>query len=141
MWTDASLKLAIGFVYGNKGFVYQLKPTSDPKNKIDIFFLEMIGILSAVHHAASLPIPPKRLLVWCDNLDSVQIHNSLKAGEALHNGVLLAIAGIVLETGIDVRVRHIPGKLNTRADLLSRLLFEDFHHLFPSHRVPRGSES
>ncbi|KAJ7271669.1 hypothetical protein C8J57DRAFT_1179712 [Mycena rebaudengoi] len=31
MWTDASLKLAIGFVYGNKGFVYQLKPTSDPK--------------------------------------------------------------------------------------------------------------
>jgi hypothetical protein len=134
VWTDASLKLAIAFVYANKGFVYEIRE-ADPKVKIDIFFLEMIGILSAVHHAASLPSPPKRLLIWSDSLNSVQIHNSLRATEALHNGVLLAIASIIIRTGIDLRVRHIPGKENIRADLLSRFLFKDFHRQFPSYRV------
>ncbi|KAJ7208693.1 hypothetical protein C8J57DRAFT_1046785 [Mycena rebaudengoi] len=134
VWTDASLREAIAFVYGNKGFVYQIQQ-NHTSTKIDIFFLEMIGVLSAVVHAANLPTPPKRLLIWCDNLDSVQILSSLRANEALHNGVLLAIAGIIIQTGIDLRVHHIPGKQNTRADLLSRLLFKDFHRQFPSNRV------
>ncbi|KAJ6617174.1 hypothetical protein B0H10DRAFT_1769769, partial [Mycena sp. CBHHK59/15] len=132
-WTDASLKRAIAFVYANKGFVYELQAT-DSSIKVDIFFLEMIGILSTVHHAANLPVPPKRLLIWSDSLNSVQIHNSLAAGEPLHNSVLLAIASIIM-TGIDLHVNHIPRNQNIRADLLSRLLFKDFYRQFPSYRV------
>ncbi|KAJ6607224.1 hypothetical protein B0H10DRAFT_1956480 [Mycena sp. CBHHK59/15] len=96
-WTDASLKMGIAFVYANKGFFYGIQ-MADPTVKIDIFFLEMIGILSAVHHAACLPKPPKRLLIWSDSMDSVDILNLLKASEPLHNGVLLAIAVIIIKT-------------------------------------------
>ncbi|KAJ6632133.1 hypothetical protein B0H10DRAFT_1770596, partial [Mycena sp. CBHHK59/15] len=127
VWTDTSLKMAIAFIYANKGFV-------DSSIKVDIFFLEMIGILSAIHHAASLPVPPKQLLIWSDSLNSVQLHNSLATGEPLHNSVLLAITLIIIKTGIDLRVNHIPGKQNIRANLLSCLLF-NFYWQFPSYRM------
>ena len=68
-------------------------------------------------------------------MDSVAVFNSLSASQSSHNAILLAIADIVLRTGIDVRVRHIPGVDNIKADLLSRLLFVDFSKQFPSYRV------
>jgi hypothetical protein len=121
-------------VYAGNGFVYQL--SEPPANqKVDIFFLELVAILSAIHHCASFPSPPKRLLVYTDSLDAVGSLNSLRASESLHNGPLLAIAGIILNSGIDLRVRHIEGKTNIRADLLSRLLFEEYSLKFPSDRV------
>lgn len=134
MWTDASLRMALSFVYSLHGFVYQLKPCP-PGIAIDIFFLELIAILSAVHHAASLPQPPRRLLLFTDSLDAVGVLNSLGTSQSIHNGPLLALAGIILQSGIDLRVRHIPGKENLRADLLSRLLFADYSRQFPSDRV------
>ena len=45
MWMDASLTQAIAFVY-------QIQPPP-PNIKVDIFFLELIGILSAIHHIAA----------------------------------------------------------------------------------------
>ncbi|KAJ7191129.1 hypothetical protein GGX14DRAFT_381437 [Mycena pura] len=134
IWTDASLRTGLSFIYSNYGFAYQLRecPLSI---KIDIFFLELVAILSAVHHAASLPHPPRRLLIWSDSLDSVSVLASLAASESIHNGVILAIAQIILTSGIDLRVNHIAGKKNIRADLLSRFLFEDFRREFPSVRV------
>ncbi|KAJ7216288.1 hypothetical protein B0H12DRAFT_981695, partial [Mycena haematopus] len=101
----------------------------------DIFFLELVAILSAVHHAASLPSPPRRLLLWSDSFDSVSVLASLACQESIHNGVVLAIAQIIMQSGIDLRVRHIAGKKNIRADLLSRFLLEDFRWEFPSVRV------
>jgi hypothetical protein len=134
MWTDASLRTGLSFVYSNYGFAYQLKecPTTV---KIDIFFLELVAILCAVHHAATLPNPPRRLLIWSDSFDSVSVLASLAARESIHNGVVLAIAQIILTSGIDLRVHHIAGKKNIRADLLSRFLLEDFQREFPSVRV------
>jgi hypothetical protein len=49
--------------------------------------------------------------------------------------VVLAIAQIILTSGIDLRVHHIAGKKNIRADLLSRFLLEDLQREFPSVRV------
>ncbi|KAJ7148798.1 hypothetical protein C8R43DRAFT_888724 [Mycena crocata] len=134
IWTDASLYSGLAFVYSNQGFAYQLSE-HPPKEKIDIFFLEMVAIMSAIHHAASLQSPPRRLLIWSDSFDSVSVLKSLVAKESIHNGPLLAIAKILLTSGIDLRVNHIAGKENTRADLLSRFLLDDFHRQFPSHRV------
>jgi hypothetical protein len=51
MWTDASLYAGLSFVYSNLGFAYQLKECPSTV-KIDIFFLELVAILSALHHAA-----------------------------------------------------------------------------------------
>ncbi|KAF5376460.1 hypothetical protein D9615_008600 [Tricholomella constricta] len=118
MWTDASTSKGLGFVFSNQGFCYGLRPESHSA-AVDIFFLELVAIMSAVFHAASLPRPPRRLLVWTDSLNSVGALNALRVSEARHNGPLLAIAGIVLRTNIDVRVCHIPGEENVRADLLS----------------------
>jgi hypothetical protein len=78
--------------------------------KVAIFFLELIVILFAIHHAASSIKPPKRLLVYNDSLDAVGSLHSLHAAESLHNGPLLAIAGIILNLRIDLHVRHIDGE-------------------------------
>lgn len=134
MWTDASLKISLSFVYAGNGFVYAIN--APPSGVVvDIFFLELIAILSAIHHAASLSHPPRRLLLFTDSLDSVQVFSSLHTTQSIHNGPLLAVAGIILRSGIDLRVSHIPGKENVRADLLSRSLLVDFERQFPSYRV------
>lgn len=134
LWTDVSLKLALAFVYAGNGYVYPLN-TDSSGPKVDIFFLELLAILSAIHHVGSFDHPPKRLLVFTDSLDAVAVLNSLGTSEDMHNSVVKAMAGIIIETGIDLRVRHIAGKDNTRADLLSRLLFDDYHRCFPADHI------
>jgi hypothetical protein len=134
IWTDASLRNALAFVYSNKGWVYPIRPPPEGI-KVDIFFLELLAITSAVHHTGSLPHPPCRILVWTDSLDSVAVLNSLHAAEALHNAPLLAIANIILRTGMDLRVWFIEGKKNVRADMLSRLLLDEYQSKFSADRV------
>ncbi|KAJ3742266.1 hypothetical protein EV360DRAFT_25728, partial [Lentinula raphanica] len=102
---------------------------------VDIFFLELVAILSAVDFVAHLETPPRRVLLFSDSLDSVHTFSSLAVKNPLHNAPLLAVSGIILRTGIDLRVRHISGKDNIRADLLSRMLIDDFCIRFPSYRV------
>jgi hypothetical protein len=101
MWTDASLRLALSLVYDNNSFIYQLRECP-PNIKINIFFLELIAILSVIHHVALLESPPKRLLIFTDSLDAVAIFNSLRTNETFHNGPLLGVASIILHTGIDL---------------------------------------
>jgi len=134
LWTDASLRLGLAFVYAGRGFVYAISPTST-KDKVDIFFLELVAILSAIHHIALFPHPPKKVLLWTDSLDSVAAYSALRATESMHNSVLLALAGILMETGMDLCIRHIAGIDNTKADLLSRLMIDKFYHRFPSESV------
>jgi hypothetical protein len=135
MWTDASGKYGLSFVYAGNGFVYQLRSPKPGSPSVDIFFLELLAILSGIHHVANFPHPPRRLLIHTDSLDSVAVLNTLRASEPLHNSILIAIAEIMMKTGIDLRVRHIEGKQNIRADMLSRLLFVEYHRLFPADRV------
>lgn len=111
IWMDASLRLGMAFVYAGNGFVYQIAP-NDTSTKIDIFFLKLIAILSAIYHVAAFDHPPCRLLIFSDSLDSVAMFNSLGAAESLHNSVIQAVAGIILQTGIDLKVCHIAGKDN-----------------------------
>jgi hypothetical protein len=134
VWTDASGKLGLSFVYAGNGFFYQLKPQAD-SSTVDIFFLEMVAILSAIHHIVNFAHPPRRVLLWTDSMDSVAILNSLAASQLVHNSVLRAIAELILQSGIDLRVRYIESKKNIRADMLSRLLIDDYHHRHPSDRV------
>ena len=134
VYTDASGKSGLSFVFSNRGFVHQLNDFVH-NHSADIFFLELVAILSAVHHIANLPHPPKRILLFSDSLDSVQVFDSLRAEQPMHNAPLRAIAGILIATGLELRVRHIAGKDNVAADLLSRLLFTEFRKKFPSHSV------
>jgi len=133
VWTDANLSDAFAFTYDNEGFVYQIHSQTPNAEKVDIFFLELLAILSAIHYIASnFTHPPACLLIFTDSLDSVGVFNSLSAAQPMHSGVLLGIAQVILCSGIDLRVRHIEGKQNIKADLLSCLLFDEFHRKFPS---------
>jgi hypothetical protein len=134
MWTDASLRNALAFVYSNKGFVYPIRPLPTGA-KVDIFFLELLAITSAVHHAGSLPLPPHRILIWTDSLDSVAVLNSLHTAKLLHNTPLLAITDIILRTRMDLRVQFIEGKKNVRADMLSCLLIDEYQSKFSADHV------
>lgn len=131
--TDASLQ-GVAFVLAGKGFLYPLWP-SPSSVKVDILFYELLAILSAVEHAATLPTPPPHLLIWTDSLDSVAIFDFLQAREACHNVLVLAVAKLILISGIDLRIQHISGKENLCADLLSHLLLDNFFHAFPSYQV------
>ena len=134
MWTDASLHLGLGCYYASNALVYHLRPP--PLDlKIDIFFLELIAILSGIFHIASLPKPPRCLLLFTDSLDSICVLNTLSASEPIHTAPLLGIAEIILYSGIDLRVWHIAGTSNVRADMLSRLLLDDYSCQFPSDRI------
>lgn len=129
MQCDATLSLGISFVHGPNAFSYQIRPPTGTTIP-DIFFLEEIGVLSALHHAATLDHPPRRLIIYCDNLDAVQCFSAMRASDSMHNAPLLAAANIILRSGIDFRVRHIAGKDNIRADLISRLMFDEFSRRF-----------
>lgn len=141
MWTDATLRDGLAFVFAGHGFFYNIV---EPRNlslstnssiSVDIFFLEQIGILSALYHAAGMLHPPRRLLIWSDSLDAVSVFSSLSPSNAMHNAPLRAAAEIIIATGIDLRVQHITGIENVRADLLSRLMFSDYQRKFPSDKL------
>jgi hypothetical protein len=94
---------AMSFIYASASFVYEICPP--PKGiSINIFFLKLVAILSAIHHTASFNSLPCHVLIYTDSLDSVCAYNSLVAGEAIHNNVLLAIAKVCLELGLDIRL-------------------------------------
>ncbi|KAI0692779.1 hypothetical protein BC835DRAFT_1277097 [Cytidiella melzeri] len=133
--TDATLSFGLSFVYANIAHVYHIAPPPFGINKPDIFFFEELAILSAIHHAAQLLVPPRRILIFSDSLDCVHAFNSLHVSQSIHNAPLLAVASIILTSGVDVRVRHISGIDNVRADLLSRLMFNEYHIRYPADRV------
>lgn len=144
MWTDATLRDGIAFVFAGHGFTYNIveprnlplsSNTSNTSSSVDIFFLEQIGILSALYHASGMHHPPRRLLIWSDSLDAVSVFSSLSPSNAMHNAPLRAAAEIIISTGIDLRVQHIAGTDNIRADLLSRLMFNDYERKFPSDKL------
>jgi len=130
--SDLSTPLAFAFTYNNEGFVYQIHSQTPNTEKVDIFFLKLLAILSTIHYVASnFPHPPSHLLIFTDNLDSVGVFNSLSASQLMHNGVILSVTQVILCSGIDLCVWHIEGKQNIKADLLSHLLFHEFHQKFP----------
>jgi hypothetical protein len=77
LWTDASGKHGLAFVFAGNGFAYQLQPSSQGAPVVDIFFLKLLAILSSIHHVVNLAKPPHHLLLFTDSLDSVDVFNSL----------------------------------------------------------------
>ncbi len=111
--------LGLYFPWLHWGF-YCLRPESAPSGAI--FFFEALAVCAAVHrvhgwHQADRRV--RRFAVLSDNTNTVSIFNTLRA-LPVYNSVLISTVSILLESGMQLRVDHIPGRLNVVADALSR---------------------
>ena len=80
IWTDVNLSDEFAFTYNNEGFVYQIHSQTPNTEKVDIFFLELLAILSTIHYVTSnFTHLPSGLLIFTNSLDSVGVFNSLSA--------------------------------------------------------------
>ena len=100
------------------GFMASL-PSAPDRLEDTIFWFEALCVLAALQWAASLHRPPRRLAVYTNNLNTVQIFESFKASGP-YNSILRNAAAVLIRSGIDLRVWHIPGAENVVVDALSR---------------------
>ena len=119
-YCDASLSgLGYWFPDLSVGF-WSAIPEAPPHDTI--FYFEALSVLSAIQHSTSLGVAVTKLVVYTDNLNTVQIFNSLSALPAYNEILKSSVDHLLsdLNNPIDLRVIHIAGELNVVADALSR---------------------
>ncbi len=129
---DASaLGMGVYFPWRHIGYFCDL-PANPPSDAI--FFYEALSVCTALHRVPAWREAGRaifRLAVLSDNSNAVSIFNSLKA-EPAYNSILISAVDVILNTGVDLRVDHVPGELNVVADALSRRRFDLARSLDPS---------
>jgi hypothetical protein len=120
VYCDASL-MGLGFWLPDSHLGFWSHIPEDPPTGT-IFYFEALCILSAILHATTLGVMVNRLVVYTDNLNTVQIFNSLSALPAYNEILKCSVDHLLsnLDHPINLRVLHIAGELNTVADALSR---------------------
>ncbi|KAI0689521.1 hypothetical protein C8T65DRAFT_588561 [Cerioporus squamosus] len=111
--------LGLYFPWLHWGF-HCLRPAAAPVGAI--FFFEALAVCSAVHRVHDWCRANRhvaRLAVLSDNTNTVSIFNTLQALPP-YNPILMSTVNILLDSELQLRVDHIPGKLNVVADALSR---------------------
>ena len=129
LFTDAS-DLGIGGVFGDKWFYSPLRDDWSPQ-ACDINCREMLALWAAVTSWGHLWVN-KQIVIFSDNQAVVDVW---KKGVAKHPRMLKLLRSIFFyaaRNNINIMVRHIPGLLNTDADLLSRLQVHEFLLQHPS---------
>jgi hypothetical protein len=117
MYSDACLSgLGFFFAHSREGFQCQI-PQDPPKDSI--YYFEALAVVSAIDAATRLSPIPARLLIFCDNSNTVDMFHSLRALPP-YNHLLKFTVSLLLEYKISLRVAHVPGVDNVIADSLSR---------------------
>lgn len=73
----------------------------------------------------------KKLYIWCDNQNIVYAVNN---GTSKNNDIMALVRSlfqIASSMNFEIRLKYIPSKLNTAADLLSRMNIDRFKELYP----------
>ncbi|KZT22419.1 hypothetical protein NEOLEDRAFT_661863 [Neolentinus lepideus HHB14362 ss-1] len=116
--TDAATSAGLAFWAPARSEGFQAhRPPDAPVDSI--FYFEALAVLSAIEYAAKLQPCPGRLVIFSDSSNTVDMFNTLRAITP-YNEILQCAVDILLDTGIDLRVQHIPGEKNVVADALSR---------------------
>ena len=105
-------------------------PIIEKDAPFNIFYNEALTVLAALEWSASLNPIPKRVAIYTDSTNSLNIFNSLCASDS-YNPILMSAVMIQINYNIDLRVFHIEGKKNDVADALSRRNFESARNLIP----------
>jgi hypothetical protein len=86
----------------------------------NIFFFEALAVLSALDFAIHNISPlPRRLAIFTDNTNSVDVFNSLHAKPPI-NPILLTAMDLLITSNVSLHVCHVAGENNIVADALSR---------------------
>ncbi|PBK95298.1 hypothetical protein ARMGADRAFT_926123, partial [Armillaria gallica] len=98
-----------------------------------IFYFEALCVCAAIHWVANTLSPDlrKRVTIFTDNTNTVDIFNSLRATPT-YNPILKSAVNVMISHCIDLRVLHIPGSENDVADALSRSQFSKAQKLVPN---------
>jgi hypothetical protein len=132
LYADACLE-GMGFWYenGEVGY-YSPTPTAPPVEHI--FYFEALCALSALRHAVNSFPDKRRVVIYSDNTNTVDIFSSLRA-EPAYNHILQAASDIVIKNNVDLRILHIAGNSNTIADAISRLNIATILDIIPSFHL------
>lgn len=116
------------------GFVADC-PSAPPTLDDNIFWFEALTVLAALEWVVRNVSPlPRRLAIYTDNLNTVQMFDSHR-GNAFFDELLLVACEHLLASHVDLRVWHVPGHHNTVADALSRGLFTVALQYAPALRI------
>ncbi|KAF6757705.1 hypothetical protein DFP72DRAFT_890441, partial [Ephemerocybe angulata] len=93
---------------------------------IEMLFLDLLAILSAIGFVASRVHPPRSVKM---------LYGSARHfSNTLDDGAVRAIASAIEESGIDVRVEQVQQRDNGKARLLSHLMVDEYRHEYPPTR-------
>jgi hypothetical protein len=129
IFCDASLE-GLGFYVPALNAAFY-SPLSNQPPLLHIFFYEALCVVSALAFAVGLRPPPRRLLIFSDSMNMVDMFHSLRA-HASYNHLLLFAVRLLLPQTTSLRVFHIPGSDNAIADAVSRGLFYIASTLHPA---------
>lgn len=135
LYCDACLT-GMGFWCPSKQQAFIADTSSAPQTCSDdtIFWFEALTVLAALHWAAALPLKPKRITIFTDNLNTVQMFDSLRS-HSPYDLILLDAVRIMISAEVDIRVCHIAGTANIVADALSRGLLSLATQHMPKLRI------
>ena len=129
-YTDASLNpdLGCGGVCGDEYFIKQWDEQFIKVNKPSIAYLELYDLVVGVMIWGE-KYQNKRILLNCDNMSVVYMVNN---SSSRCPKCMILIRILTLQTlihNIRLTVKHVPTKLNSYADHLSRMRYNDFRSL------------
>ena len=134
MASDAAVTKGLGISFG-KEWIAEEWPAGTPES-VKIFVLELIPIVVAAHIWGHNWVRC-RILFYSDNSAAV---DAIESGLPRHPhlaSLVRELARLSILMNFSVKAVHVPGKLNTIADALSRFDFQEFRRLRPdANRSP-----
>ncbi|KAJ7892449.1 hypothetical protein B0H13DRAFT_1625590, partial [Mycena leptocephala] len=101
----------MGFYHPALSSSFQSELPAGISSDLKIFFYEALCVCAAIHQAASFLPKGACLTIYTDSSNSVDIFNLLKVLPA-YNDTLKSSVDVLLCHDIELRVLHVPGKLN-----------------------------
>ena len=126
LYTDSTDKAFAG-IYYHKWFQSEFPPNLISE---DMALLELYPIIVACVLWGN-KWNRKRILFHCDNMSTVQIINKGRSKVKVIMKLLRRLTWCAAKHNFTVHAQHVPGKLNSVADALSRFQMETFRKLAP----------
>ena len=134
-YTDASANpgLGCGGISGQDWYIMQWNEKFIKNSKPSINYLELyavtVAVVNWIHKYRN-----QRIYIFCDNMSVVQMINNTSSKD---KNCMILIRILVLHgltNNVKISAKHVKGKLNEYADMLSRLKYKEFWRHAKSHK-------